>query len=142
MHLSRRAFLAGTTAAVIVVAGTAEVIANNDLDLLRTTLDRMLGDVRISDAELGRFVDMFASTWTGFEGYRGPLRKLSEFSGLASIADAFPAIRPDYVERYERLLVTRYLVWTDHVDAAASGRSAVFVGPAACQNPFATFTFD
>jgi len=141
MHLSRRAFLVGTSAA-LVVAGTAEVVATNELDLLRATLGRLLGEIHISDVELGRFVNLFASTWTGFEGYRGPLRKLTEFNGLASVSDAFPALRPDYVERYERLVLTRYLIWTDHVDAAAAGREAVFVGPAACQNPFAKFTFD
>jgi hypothetical protein len=142
MLISRRAFLVGTTAAAVVVAGTIEVIATNELDVLRTTLGRMLGDVRISDAELGRFVDVFASTWTGFEGYRGPLRKLTEFNGLASVADAFPTLRPDYVERYERLVLTRFLVWTDYVDAAKTGREAVFIGPAACENQFAIFTFD
>ena len=142
MSLSRRALLAGAAAAAVVVAGTVEVIATSESDLVRVTLRRILGDIHISNAELGHFIEALEASWTGFEGYKGDFRKLSELSGLASLADAVPALRPDYVERYERLILTRFLSWTDHVDASRVGREAVFIGPAACLNPFAEFTFD
>jgi hypothetical protein len=142
MLMSRRVFLVSSTAAFAGLAAKGGLVVTDDLGFMRTTLHRLLGEVRISDADLGRFIAAFRSSWSGFNGYKGRFRKLSEFSGLTSLADAVPALRPGYIERYERLVLTNFLVWTDHSDASRAGRETVFIGPAACLNPFAKFSFD
>jgi hypothetical protein len=134
--------MVSTTAALIGVGGVSWVVSASELDLVRATLRRMLGEVRINDVELGRFVKAFKASWSGLDGYRGQLRKVAEFSGLASVSDAVPALRLGYIERYERLLLTNFILLTDYFDAVSAGRETICIGPAGCVNPFADLSFD
>jgi hypothetical protein len=139
MQISRRTFLA-SAAIGLTFAGGGAIASIGDHQLVRATLQRMLGELHISDAELKLFTDAFKANWQGLKGYQGQLAKLMEFSGLASIQNYGPAMLSDTIERYERRLLTDFLLWTDYLDTGAKGNQTAFLGSAGCQNPFANFS--
>ena len=62
MRISRRTFLAGTAAGVTCTGGFVALSTSSDLDLMRATLNRILGNLRIRDLEFGRFVEAFKAS--------------------------------------------------------------------------------
>ncbi|MBO1909338.1 hypothetical protein KHP60_24240 [Microvirga sp. 3-52] len=142
MRVSRRTLLFSAAAAAFCTGGVVTLASSSENNFVRETLARMLGQIRISDAELGTFIKAFKAVETDLDGYKKQVIQLLESSGLVSVIDYGPAAIRDRHERYERNLLTSFLLWTDYLDAQERGRDIVFVGSAGCMNPFANFSGD
>ncbi len=138
--LSRRAFIVGTAGlAGAAGAGLLAVASTSDADLVDATLRRLVGDHRLSPPDLVAFTRDFTAALSPSDRTRAALVRVVEATGLGAIGlDAGPDRLVDAVERFERNLLTAYVLSTDAVGAGPGSGPVTYAGRlGGCGNPFA-----
>ena len=142
-RLSRRAVIGGAlgTAGALALGGIG-IARVDDADVMRSTLQRLVGDFRMDAAAFATFVTDFKDEFGRYGGPQALFFRVGEFSGgLPYFSDVAPNAVGGKIESFERALVTNFLFTTDYLQLADPAAEAVsYNGPlSACINPFARF---
>lgn len=124
------------------VIGGVGLASFDDVDAMRSTLRRLLGDFRMDDAAFAAFVTDFKAEFKRYEGPQAAFFRLGEFTGgMPALASLAPASAAGKIESFERSLLTNFFFTTDYLQLRNPAVEAIqYVGPmAACTNPFAQF---
>lgn len=142
--LTRRNLLAaGAVGALVVAGGGAVAIGSSGREeLVRSVLARLIGPVKMADADFGQMVAAIDKR-TGFpQGYKLHLVSSLERAGWSAeaMAAAPAGIRNDF-EMLERSILTEFVTKTTFLQGETPGRAPVtYLGPQPCSSPFADFS--
>lgn len=133
MPITRRTLLVATAGISIAASvGGAALILSDQHRHAVATLERILGPLRLQQAELRLFLDTFFADLPQYDNIPG--RAVAATSSIAAdVLPSAPEAVQNVMERYERRLVTAYVTQTNHV----AGGETTYVGKGACINPFA-----
>ena len=141
--MSRRALIGGTIA-VLGAAGTgvAAVAGVDDAALIRATLHRLIGAFDISDGDMASFVRDFSAQDWNLGRWKPYLLRAGALTGMTP-ALVEPVMHDD-VERFERKLLTAFMMSTDYFQAGHRPEDPLrYCGLAeGCVSPFAEFALE
>ncbi len=138
MNISRRKFLIlGGGTLVLSGAGFSYVHSHKD-NFLLSRLSEFIGDFEVTETEFKKFNDHFRAyiSEARYERYHTMImmEKLT-FNGKID-----PLKISQRIDKWDRRLVTQFILTTDYLDN--SGKNISFKGiTPACGNPFADFSF-
>jgi len=151
ISISRRTFMKTALGALGLGGLTHYGYTTFDLeDFLSSTLNRLLGEVNITDAHMSKFCNDFADSYGHKKLYIIIIleqtsvfdriaEKLFLFFSLAHVGEA-----RWIVEKFERKLLTQFIISTSYlrVDNPATDTIKYHRINIPCNNPFAKFEFD
>jgi hypothetical protein len=120
----------------------AAVRSFSDVDVVRATLERYLGDMNMSDDHLRAFMVEFRKR----NPWDFPTEKLADATTLFERLKVGDVVRPllpgdaaQRLERFERLLLADFHLLTDYAWRSGPGDPVTYSGSQHCVNPFANF---
>jgi hypothetical protein len=143
VSMSRRALIGGTIAALGAAGtGVAAIVSVDDEALIRATLHRLIGRFDISDKDMASFVRDFCSSDWNLGRWKPYVLRAGALTGMTT-AIAEPVMSDD-LERFERKLLTAFVMSTDYLQAGHKmGSPLQYCGLAeACVSPFAEFSLE
>lgn len=142
--ISRRtALLGGAGVLGASFLGGLALLRFDENAAIRTALERLVGDFRMEKGEFATFAADFRAMYQRLEGPRAWLVRGAEWSGLGPVAARLsPSRVGEELERFERALLTNFVVTTDLLQRADPEQRVHYLGQdVACHNPFARFDF-
>jgi len=140
-ELRRRTLLAGLGVGALGIVGFAGLeMTSSETELVRSILDRLVGPFNMRKPQF----DSFVSDLDTYRGRAGDL-KMSGYRALSSgylqwAPDVVPDRIGDEYDRYERKVLTNFLVRTDYLQLGNPQTDFVtMIGEAPCRSPFAQF---
>lgn len=138
----RRALQALGVGTIGLAAGTYVTAARSDTRMVRGVLERHLGPLNITEADLDDFTAAYLEL-RPWDLPAGKLRAVQVVASDLSLSDQvrrlLPSDKADQLERFERSLLAQFFTLTDVGWRSDGGDPIYFVGPSACLNPFANF---
>jgi len=138
--LTRRQTIAGiaATGGVAALGGGVAMVHDHRPDLVRSILNRSLGDFRMADdqfaALLAEIDKPFAPSSQRIAFYRA-----AAATGRNGLIGLVPARIGEEFEEYERRVVTTFMTRTDFLAINPLREEVRFVGGDTCTSPFARF---
>ncbi|MGB3554807.1 MAG: hypothetical protein WBA25_09220 [Jannaschia sp.] len=132
--------LAGGTVAV-AIGGAVAIRATSPAGLVRGTLERYLGPVRISEADLDAFIADFTAgkDWLMPDGKLAQGYELANAVGLGGPAASVLAEEDrSRIELFERRVLGAFHSRTDVGWRQSAEDEVTYLGASGCGNPFAT----
>jgi tellurite resistance protein len=136
--MNRRNFLVGSvaTCAVVAVAGASVLVYGSNERFLIGLLNEMVGAFSMSEDDQRKFVTYFSRDYGSKK-----LMAVIELYRLKVKAHIGIARTDDELDKFERRLVTDFMVSTDYLRKQHQDNPAIaYLGPRVCGNPYAQFT--
>lgn len=138
--VNRRAVLAGGAATTVAAAVGLGLHSISDESLVRRSLERLLGRFTMNDADLRAFVRDHASVNFPPQDKTGIGLRFTEYLGLTTSAmEVVPVRIKSRIERFERNLVTAFMLTTSFPAVDSMKEPVEYLGRHVLCNPFARF---